>query len=620
MSVGITAFFTTLLFFFSASAVNAAELAATPSSTEITEDENLSVEFQISSEGLMGGIDAPQYEAHDFDEINTYERSTNVQSSYINGQVSVKSVQSIIVVFHPKKSGTLAIKNIRVRASGKTVTAPDITVTVHPAGTRLGNRGGGGAGYPSRSQLPSGGTHAPSKATAGSFFIRTEPNKLKVYKGEQVILTYALYTRANLLNIQVERYPNLSGFLKEDIDIPLLRGRLDYAPAVVNGHEYRRAVLAQFALFPLKDGSLPLDVLTGKFTYQVGSRMSDEDDPFAMLNQFLQATRTQSDSRTSDRVTLEVMPLPGAGQPANFSNLVGDFDISAAVDKYTVKAGEPITLKVKVDGTGHAGSIDKLNIAWPADFELYEDKSNTQYMKTGRSERIFEYMIVPKVKGKYELPSIEISMFNPATKQYHSRKTEPIQVEVLEGTPGNIYVAKTKPGATNDSGVKTTEDIRFWMSSEPETSRAGLWRSVGRGVAAGSMVLAALSLISLASGGATQAAQQEQLKRLQEMRNRVRELPQLKAEPAVVLGEVEALLGEWLEARYGINIGSLTRPEVKRALLDQARWSEPEARRVEQLLELCENQRYVPGGGDQTSATRAANELVSILQSKETIA
>lgn len=588
-----------------------AELTVIPSATEITEKENLSIEFKVVVDGIGGGnVGSPKFEAPDFDELNMYQRSQGMETRLINGKLTVRQTQSVVSVLVPKKTGQLKISNIQIAVGGKTVRAGDITIDVKPEGARTNNPGLAGPGYGGQRQLPGMGVNS-GRQQAGSFFIRTEPNKLKAYKGEQIILTYALYTRVNILNVQVERYPTITGYLKEDIDIPLLRSRLDYSPSVVNGQEYKRAVLAQYALYPLKEGNLPIDVFSGKFSYQVGSRANlDEDDPFAILNQFFHAMQTTTQVKSSDRVSIEVLPLPAAGQPANFSGLVGDFEITAVADKQQVKAGEPINLKVKVEGKGHAGSLEQLSIKWPQDFELYEDKSQTQFMRTGHTERIFDYLVIPKVKGRYEIPPIEISMFNPDTRSYQTRHTESITVEVLEGSGGNIYTPKTQqPGLAEQ---REKQDIRYWMNEAPAGSGTML-RSVARGVAMASMILAAFSLFSLGTG-AEESARQKRAKRNIELRARAATLVGSAKSPAEKLAEVEAILGEALEAQYGISIGSLTRPEIRQALTEGAAKDETLAKRVEALLELCENSRYAPGGGDHPTAVKASEELTRIFE------
>ena len=196
-----------------------ATLEVNPSATEMTEDENLSVEFKASVNEYNGEISTPHYEAPDFDEINSIGTMTGVESSFINGSISVKRTQNTTIVLHPKKSGQLKIRNIYVTINGQKVKGSDITIDVAPSGSPRKNQ----SPYPTqglRSQMPSGGAK-PSQNNS-SFFIKTEPSKLKVYKGEQIILTYAIYTQVPILGVQVERYPTVPGFLKEDMDIFIL--------------------------------------------------------------------------------------------------------------------------------------------------------------------------------------------------------------------------------------------------------------------------------------------------------------------------------------------------------------------------------------------------------------
>lgn len=592
-----------------AQAVAADSLTAIPSSTEITADENVSLTFRAESQGMQASFGTPHYEAPDFDEVNNYGEEQGMSTAFINGAITVQRTESTVYVLHPRRAGTLKISGIQMTINGKTVRAADIEIEVHPSGTKLAQQGSGtGTGYPPRSKLPGGGVHAPTQY-ASTLFLRAEPSKLKVYKGEQVILTYALYTRVQVRNVQVERYPNPTGFLKEDIDIPLLRGRLDYTPAVVNGHEYRRAVLAQYAIYPLKDGTLPIDTFTAKFSFLPERAGLDQDDPIAMFSQFLTSMQVTTETRSSDRVSIEVLPLPGAGQPADFSGLVGDFDITAVADKTTVKAGEPINVKVKVEGKGHAGSLEHLPVHWPQDFELYEDKSNTQFYKTGQSERLFEYMVIPKTKGHFEIPSIELSMFNPDSHAYQVRKSQPIGVEVLEGTGGNVYVPKTQPDGT--SAQASNEDIRYWKDATSDGPGVKV-RAVARGMAMASMALAAMSLISLGAASADQTRQTRQ-KASQALRDRVAKLKTPTGAPVETLGEVESLLAQILDFQYGVAIGSLTRAELTAALTGRG-MDEATAKRVEALVEHVESQRYAPGGGDAPAAKRAVDELTRLVQ------
>lgn len=591
-----------------------AELQVTPSSTEIDEDENVSIEFKTSSDDYNSRIGRPQFDAPDFDEVNVYQGMTGIQSSFVNGAITVKRTQGVTVVLHPRKTGKLAIRDVRVLVNGNPVRAQDITIDVAPAGTASRRRGGGGFQYGQQGgKLPGSGLR-PSRSGTSSFFLRTEPDKLKAYKGERIILTYALYTQVQILGVQIERYPSVPGFLKEDLDNPQLTNRMQYARSVVGGREYNRAVLVQYAIFPLKEGNLAIDALTGKFSYRVRrtARADDEDDPFGMLNQFFNSMQTSTDTRSSDRVTIEVLPLPAAGQPRNFSGLVGDFDITAAADRYSLKAGEPLNVKVKVEGRGHAGSLEHLNVDWPVDFELYEDKSSTQFQRTGRSERIFDFMLVPKVKGRYQIPPIELSMFSPESGRYQVKKTAPIEIEVQEGTLGSVYIAKGKP-AEAKPGNK--EDIRYWMASEEGEaagSGAPARATAAKATAAASFLFAAYGLLRLRPSEAGDRKRAERLKSGKEYRERVQGLIRIDHEPSEVLAKAEAILAEIAQTRFGVSIGSLTRPEVRQQLAERS-VDDAVCKKVESLIECCENFRFVPGGARPQAARQVVDELLALI-------
>ncbi len=69
------------------------------------------------------------------------------------------------------------------------------------------------------------------------------------------------------------------------------------------------------------------------------------------------ATRVRK-LRAQDRAQrLEVRPLPAAGQPASFAGAIGKgFSLEVVADRTVVKAGDPITLTLKLRGEGNLGS------------------------------------------------------------------------------------------------------------------------------------------------------------------------------------------------------------------------------------------------------------------------
>ena len=474
IKIGKIHFFSSLMCLLkTTSFVYAASLTVEPSSTTIGLEENLALEFRVQTEKISSEIGEPQYTAPDFNEVNVYKMTGQQVESRLeqdengNYRNTTKVVRTQAVVLAPKKIGKFKISNLKVEVDNKIVTADPIEIEVVDAGRNSraaqGWIGGGG----NVGVLPQSGANAAKGSIKKNLVLKTEPDKLKVYKGQQILLTYALYTRTQIENIQVERYPTVPGFIKEEIDIPLLRNQLKFSRAVLNGQEFKRAVLAQYAIFPVKEGKLEIDPFTGKFRIR-GSANSQfllgDDDVMSLFNQFFQGYQSEAFTQASDRVEIQVLPLPAQGRPESFNGLVGDFSISSQVDKNLLKAGESLNLKIKVEGKGHVGNLDQLKIKWPEEFEMYEDKAQTNFQKTGYSERTFDFMLVAKKQGTWTLPAVEISFFDPETASYKIQKTQPITITVNEGkefsnTNSTSLRQMQEPRKNSVSGLAISQEV-----------------------------------------------------------------------------------------------------------------------------------------------------------------
>ena len=66
-------------------------------------------------------------------------------------------------------------------------------------------------------------------------------------------------------------------------------------------------------------------------------------------------------------MTIQVDPLPQ--KPEGFSGGVGQFSISASVDKNTVKAGNPVKVRVVIGGNGNLKLIIQPELSLPKDLD-----------------------------------------------------------------------------------------------------------------------------------------------------------------------------------------------------------------------------------------------------------
>jgi tetratricopeptide (TPR) repeat protein len=135
----------------------------------------------------------------------------------------------------------------------------------------------------------------------------------------------------------------------------------------------------------------------------------------------------------SEPVTLNILPVPKTGQPDTFTGGVGTFKTAASAVPTKVHVGDPITLTVRVTGTGNLPEIGSPNLLaqekWTESFKIYEDPS------PGRMEddaKVFTISVRPKSSQITELPSIKLSYFNPKLEKYQDTYTDSIPLQVEE--------------------------------------------------------------------------------------------------------------------------------------------------------------------------------------------
>jgi hypothetical protein len=135
----------------------------------------------------------------------------------------------------------------------------------------------------------------------------------------------------------------------------------------------------------------------------------------------------------SNAPSLSVSELPVTGRPDNFSGLVGEYFIDVSASHTSVNVGDPITLTIRVSGSGYLGEFvlpalsDISNIA--RDFKIPDERASG---RTEDDERVFTQTIRAKHPGVESIPSIQLFYFNPRSESYVASISDPIPIEVKE--------------------------------------------------------------------------------------------------------------------------------------------------------------------------------------------
>jgi hypothetical protein len=117
--------------------------------------------------------------------------------------------------------------------------------------------------------------------------------------------------------------------------------------------------------------------------------------------------------------------------PAN-TNLIGNFEISASVDKQIVKKGEAVSFKLNIIGSGNIDDIPDIKIPID-DVTIYENKPlvKTQILNNeykGEWEKVYSII----ANRSFTIPSIKLDYFDKNLSKVISKQTNSFNIEVLD--------------------------------------------------------------------------------------------------------------------------------------------------------------------------------------------
>jgi BatD DUF11 like domain len=370
-------------------------------------------------------------------------QSTSVQ--IINNAVSATKTFSFYV--QAKNIGKYTIGSASITYNGKTYTTSPLSIDVVKGSTQPQ---GSAASKPTSSNVS-------TKEIADNLFIKAIPDKHKVYLGEQVTVTYKLYTRLGIASqMSVNKLPQYSGCWAEELNTS---NTIRFTTETYDGKQFRVGILKKVAIFPSQTGELDVTPMELSIPVEIRRKQTSNDFFDNFFNDPFGQTETYDYDAKSNVIKLDVAPLPDKDVPQSFKGAVGEFTLSSSLDKKTVQTNEALNLKVTISGTGNIGLLNTPDINLPTGFEQYEPKTIQQINRdneiSGKKE--ITYLLVPRIAGKKEIPSIKFSYFDLNKDKYVTLATEPYDVDVEQGANnGNNYVAGTQ------SGVKLLgDDIRY---------------------------------------------------------------------------------------------------------------------------------------------------------------
>ena len=519
-----------------------------------------------------------QPEAPPLDDFDVYPRGTSQGMQIINGQMSVSKTYTYILI--PKRQGTLTIGPWVLRDGGKEYRSEPIRITVGGAGS--GGAPGGAPGSPPGAS-PDAGNQAREDR---ELFVVGRVDKQNAYVNEQIIYTFYLYRAERAAQITNVNYsqPGFQGFWVEK-----LKDSEKQYYKMVNGRRYIVTELST-AIFPTTSGKLTIDpatlqlvIMTTPFGFSLFDRGVEK------------ILRTQA-------VTVEVSALPAAGKPLIFDGAVGEaLQLSASIDRNEVEEGEPITLSVRVEGSGNVKTFSKPRLPELPQFKIYDSDSKTDIQATDRvsGARSFEIVVVPKDEGEYDLAPLRLAYFDTREARYRTLETKPLHVTAVRSSHPD-RMADAAPSPQQQEIQILGRDIAHIRTDVPiSDTLTPLYR---RG-----LFLAVLPVPLLAAVGATllqrrreRLASDVALARATRAR-RLAKKHLVAAERSLRANQGEAFyadvsraLRQFVGDKLNVSATGMTY-EMLRERVVEAGAPEEIAGRLVQVLERCDAARFAPG-------------------------
>ena len=516
--------------------------------------------------------------------------STSQSYNYINGRSSSSSSVSYVLI--AEKEGKVQIGRAKAYTDKGVLERAPIPVPIEKISY---------TGNATASNNTTTAQAAPSTTQTGDIILSVVPSKTKAAIGEPIAVTYYLYSRYQSLELGKYEFPPIGGFWCEDIKQESVTW--DNQLATINGMRYKVAALKRQVIYPQKSGKFtvkPFEVecVVNRSFFSVGSTLKVK----------------------SNSPVIEVSAFPG-GAPASFQGISGQFKLESSISSPTVKANEPITLKLKISGDGNLKVIADPQLNFPADFEVYDPKVNDRIRVTTSGltgSREWEYLVIPRFPGEYTLPAYTFSYFDLATKSYKTLSSTPFTLKVSKGSG---QAAGTFSGGGQNQVKLLNRDIRYIYTDQlPENTLSPFSPKSAFFWIAFSSIPLALAGIALTSRK-QKALRKDQVKLKASVANKIatkrlteaKKALHSKNDSAFYEATSKALYG-YLSDKFNIAAAELSSRSIA-ATLGLVGLSPVEVTRWTDTLDGCEMARFAPSA--QITAAEVYQTAVELIANLE---
>ena len=444
----------------------------------------------------------------------------------------------------------------------------------------------------------------------GNIHLVAEVSNPNPYLNEGITIIYKLYFRnpISVSDVSELETPSYGDFWSHLIKI----GRAEInMRGTFKGESYNEVVWRKAVLYPQKSGNLILEPLTLDLTLSLPSNRRD------LFGRRI-LTQSQKTITTGEKV-IKVKDLPKKNKPENFSGAVGKFDFDLILNKNTLKASESFQAKIKVRGKGNLNLFNLPSINVPNTLEVYEPEHNEKVKVTlsGIQGTVEDsYTIVPQFQGKYPIPSIEFTYFDPKLEAYKTLFSQELIVDVYDGPTSGLPSVNNSLSKSKNSIVPNDSSFRFIKldTKLQQKNQKIFWRSyLFWALLFIPIVLIITSiLIKKYILDQTEDLTTRKQKRAQQLAKKyLSSAKKVIQDQAKFYEALERALHNYLKAKLKIETTELSKSKIQKLLNDKGIDKQISSEYVE-VIENCERARYAPGSSINTKEDlEKSGELIS---------
>ena len=377
---------------------------------------------------LDGAQDFSAPEIPHIDGVQTQYVGPLTKWSFINGVTSISITHNYMLL--PTRVGIFEIPPITINYKGNNYTSNPIKIEVV------------------KEQVVKEPTSVVQEGLnlEDRIFVVIQPQKNKIYEGEELPVVVKLYYSVGIRNVQLPEL-NSEGLMIDRFENPK-QYQEQIGSIVYNVMEFKTK-LSGFRNGIVKIGPAVIhcDLIVNRRPSQRSSLFEDlfSDDFF---DSFLSRNDLYPLSLSSPQVQIEVMALPTDNVPKDFKGAIGSFNMQIEANPTHVNEGDPITLTLTISGRGNFKTVNLGTLNLGEDFKVYDPEVNQK-----EDQKEFKYVIIPKSSSVTKIPEISFSYFDVDKGTYENIKKGPIPIQVtkLPISQQTKIVAGTPKGLKEES-------------------------------------------------------------------------------------------------------------------------------------------------------------------------